>query len=124
MGEGKGYIKNSDEKGSVNISEDVVAVIAATAAIEVEGVHGLYYSHGREITTVAGRRGLTKGVRLSIKEDGVTIDIYVVVDMGYPVSEVGAEIQKAVISAVESAVGATVNAANVHISGVSLKKSK
>jgi len=124
MGEHKGYIRNADEKGSVNISEDVVAIIAATAAVEVEGVHGLYYSHGRELKQMIGKRGFAKGVRLGIDGDNVTVDVYIVAEMGFSVNEVGAKIQKAVISAVEDAVGAKVSAVNVHICGVALKKNK
>jgi len=126
MADHKGYIKNSDEKGSINICEDVVAVIAAAAAVEVEGVHGLHHSHGRELTTgtVAGRKGISRGVKLHIDGSNITVDIFVIADIGFAVSEVGAAIQKAVVSAIESAVGATVCAVNVNICGVSLKKAK
>ena len=124
MGESKGYIRNSDEKGSINISEDVVSVIVAAAAVEVDGVHGLYQSHGKEIVSVIGKRGLSKGVKLNIEGEDITIDVYIMADIGSSVGEVGAEVQKAVISAVESAVGVAVNAVHVHICGISLKKSK
>ena len=124
MGESKGYVKRSDENGSINISEDVVAVIAATAAMEVEGVNGLFFSTGKELTNLVSKKGLSRGVRLLIYGDDVTIDVYILAEIGYPVSEVGAEVQKAVISAVEAAVGVTVTAVNVHISGVTLRKSK
>jgi uncharacterized alkaline shock family protein YloU len=124
MGEQKGYIKNSDEKGSINISEDVVAIIAAAAAAEVEGVQGLFFPHGRELTQMIGRRGMSRGVRLNIDGDKVIIDVYVMVEMGHSVSEVGVEIQGAVASAVEAAVGITVSAVNIHICGVALKKNK
>ena len=124
MGDSKGYIKNADEKGSISISEDVVSVIAASAAVEVDGVHGLHSSHGKEITNIVGKRGLSRGVKLYIDGDNVTIEVHVVAEMGYSVSTVGSEIQKAVIAAVEAAVGATVSAVNVHICGVALKKGK
>lgn len=124
MGENKGYIRRLDEKGSINISEDVVAVIAAAAASEVEGVHGLFYTPVKELSNMLARKGTTKGVKLLIDGDDVVIAVYIVADMGYSVSEVGAEIQRVVMSAVEAAVGITVKAVNVHISGVTLKKSK
>ena len=124
MSENKGYIKNSDEKGSISISEEVIAVIAATAAIEAEGVHGLFISHSKELTSVNGRKGLSKGVRLCIDGDDVVIDVYIMAEMGFSVNDVGAAVQKAVISAVESAVGVKVGEVNVHICGVALKKAK
>ena len=124
MAENKGYIRSIDEKGSINISEDVIAVIAAAAASEVEGVHGLFFSPGKELTNMLGRKGLSKGVKLLISGDDLTIDVYIIADMGYSVSEVGAEIQKAVMSSVEAAVGVAISSVNVHICGVSLKKNK
>ena len=124
MSENKGYIKNSDEKGSVSISEEVISVIAATAAIEVEGVHGLFIARSRELTSVNGRKGLSKGVKLCIEGEDVKIDVQIMAEMGVPVNEVGAAVQKAVISAVESAVGVKVVEVNVNICGIALKKAK
>ena len=124
MGEQKGYIKNSDEKGSINISEEVVTVIAASAAMEVEGVQGLFYSHGKELTHMIGKKGFARGVQLCIEGDEITVDVYLVTEMGYSVSEVGAGVQKAVISAIEDTVGAKVRAVNVNICGVALKKNR
>jgi len=121
MAENK-YIVSSDERGSVNISEDVVAVIAATAAAEVEGVHGLFVSHNKEITNMLGRKGHSKGVKLCIEDDDITIDVNVIAEMGFSVNEVGAEVQKAVMSAVEDTVGVTVKEVNVSICGIALKK--
>ena len=124
MGDQKGYIKNADEKGSINISEDVVALIASTAASEVEGVSGFYYTQGKEITSMIGKRGQPKGVRLTIAEDSIAFDVYIVVDMGYSVTEVGVNVQKAIVSAVEDTVGTKVSEVNVHICGIAQKKSK
>ena len=124
MPESKGYIKSSDDKGSINICQNVVAVIAASAAVENEGVYGLYQSPGREITTVSGKKGLSRGIRINIDGDSVTVDVYFIAKLGYAVNEVGAAVQSAVKSAIEEAVGANVAAVNIHICGVSLKKAK
>ena len=124
MGENKGYIRNADERGSINISEDVIAVIAAAAAAEVEGVNGMFVAHSKDIANMLGRKGLSKGVKLSIEEDDIMVDVSIMAEMGYSVSEVGAEVQRVVISAVEAAVGVRVKAVNVHICGVALKKNK
>ena len=122
MPENKGYIRNSDEKGSINISEEVIAVIAATAAAEVEGVHGPYVSYGVEFASIRGRKGLARGVKISIDNDDVSIDINIIVEIAYSVKEVGTEVQKAVISAIEDAVGVKVRSVNVNVCGIALKK--
>ena len=124
MGEHKGYIRTADEKGSVSISDEVIAVIAASAAIEVKGVHGLYISSGRELTSLNGRKGLSKGVKLCMDGDNAVIDVQIISEMGFSVSDVGAKVQKAVISSIESAVGITVTAVNVHVCGIAHNRGK
>ncbi|MCL2227005.1 MAG: Asp23/Gls24 family envelope stress response protein [Oscillospiraceae bacterium] len=124
MGEHKGYIRNADAKGSVNISEDVVATIASNAASEVEGVTGFYYSQGKDITSMIGKRHLPRGIKLTVTDGAVTLDVYIVVDIGFSVNEIGEKVQKAVIAAVVDATGAKVDEVNVHICGVSIKKAK
>jgi len=124
MGESKAYIRNTDEKGSINISEDVIAVIAAAATMEVKGVHSMFASYSKELTNVLNKKAMTRGVKLHIDGDDVTIEVHIIVLIGYSVNEVGEDIQRAVISTVEDAVGVKVSAVNVHICGVSLKKTK
>ncbi|MDR2569808.1 MAG: Asp23/Gls24 family envelope stress response protein [Oscillospiraceae bacterium] len=124
MAENKGYIRSSDERGSINICQNVVAVIAAAAVVDVDGVHGLYQSPGRELTTVSGKKGISKGIRINIDGDSITVDVYFIACMGHSVNEVGIAVQKAVKSAIGEAVGVEVNAVNIHICGVSLKKPK
>jgi len=122
MTENKGYIITGDEKGSINISEEVLAVIAVTAAAEVEGVCEPLVSPGKETTGILGRRGTPKGVKLCIDGDDITIEINIIAEIGFSVSEVGLNVQKAIKSAVEGATGITVHAVNVSICGIALKK--
>jgi len=124
MADNREYIRNSDEKGSINISEDVIAVIAAAATTEVEGVYGLFYAHGKELSNMMSKKSLSRGIKLLIEENNVDVDVFIMVEMGYSVSDIGEEVQKSVASAIESAVGVTVNTVNVHICGISLRKSK
>ncbi|MCL1835520.1 MAG: Asp23/Gls24 family envelope stress response protein [Oscillospiraceae bacterium] len=121
MSENKGYIRYNQERGSVNISDEVVAIIAAVAAIDVEGVHGLFVSPGKEQTKMVGKKGLSRGVKLTNTGEEITVDVHVIVNMGVPVAEVGVEVQRAVAAAIEAAVGFTVSEVNVHICGIALK---
>lgn len=117
----KGYVKSSSERGSVNIAEEVVTVVAAVAAVDVEGVHGLFVSPGKELTNMVGEKGMSKGVKLNIDDKDVVIEVNIIVEMGVSISEVGAEVQRAVIAAVEAAVGIKVSEVNVRICGIALR---
>ena len=124
MPENRGYIRSIDERGSINICQSVVAVIAAAAVVDIDGVYGLYQSSGKELTTVSGTKGISRGIKINIEGDDISVDVYCISKIGYSVSELGEKVQKAVISAITDAIGITVKTINVHICGVSLKKAK
>ena len=121
MAETKEYIKHQEARGSVNISEEVVAVIAASAALEVEGVAGLAMSGGRDLNDMIAKKTISKSVRIRIEEDSVTTDLFIQVKMGASVSGVGCAVQERVQQAVESSTGFHSAAVNVHVTGISLK---
>ena len=122
MPEQNKYIKTVDDaSGSVNISEDVISAVAATAASEVEGVHSLYYSPNKEISSKISRKGIAKSIKLSIEDDEITVDVFILLAKTYSANDVGIEVQKSIISAVQDAVGVSLKAVNVHICGVVLK---
>lgn len=118
MGENKEYITVTTEKGNVNVSVDVISVVAAQAAVETEGVASLAW----ESTDIFGKKNVSKGVRLSFDEaEAVGVEVYVLVKNGYPVHKTAAEVQKNVASGVETVTGVKVSAVNIHVVGIELK---
>lgn len=122
MGENKEYITCPDEKGSINISEEVVAVIVASAAMEVDGVAGLSVSPGKEVSDTSGKKALLKGVKIRVEDNTIQADVFVTVESGSAISQVGSAVQDAVKTAVEASAGISVSEVNVHICGVSFGK--
>ena len=121
MAENKDYIVYPNNQGSINISTEVVAAIAAAAALECEGVASLY-SIGKDMSGLFGKKNTAKSVKVTLDEESVNIDIYPSVILGVEVNKVGTEVQNAVSSAVESMTGFTVNSVGVHVTGISLEK--
>lgn len=122
MSDTKDYLVQPVEKGTVNISEEVVAAIAALAVSEVEGVYGLASSFTADIAEMLGKKNLSKGVRLTIEESVVTVEAFVVVTYGYEIPQVARAIQDNVISAVESMTGLKCETVNVDVCGISAPK--
>ncbi len=120
MGENKDYITHPDEKGSINISEEVISVIAASAALETDGVAGL--SSGRDLTELLGMKNAGRGVRITVEGESVRVDVWLTVKLGVSVNKVGQKVQEAVAGSIESMTGFTVTEVNVHIVGIALKK--
>ena len=121
MAEQKSYIRTTDENGSINISEDVIAAIVAAAATEVKGVHSLYYHASKEAVLKISRKEISRSVKLVIDGEDITVDVYILLAKGFCANEVGIEVQKAVMSATLDAAGVNVREVNVHICGVVLK---
>lgn len=125
MAEGREYISCPDELGCIHISEDVLAVTAAAAALEVEGVGSLAANLGSDIVEMlAGRKNLGKGVRVTVAENSVTVDISLLVKYGSSVQEAARAVQTAVTDAIANASGFTVTAVNVHVAGVTFEHTK
>ena len=122
MGEGKEYVSRSDELGNIHISEEVLAVIAAAAALEVEGVGGLAANLGTDLAELLGNKTLSRGIRLEVAEENVTVDVNILVKYGHTIPEVGRAVQEAVMSSIEATSGLTVEAVNVNVGGVIFDK--
>lgn len=122
MGEGKEYVSRSDELGNIHISEEVLAVIAAAAALEVEGVGGLAANLGTDLAELLGKKTLSRGIRLEVAEENVTVDVNIMVKYGHTIPEVGRAVQEAVMSSIEATSGLTVEAVNVNVGGVIFDK--
>lgn len=123
MAEGREYISRPDEMGEINISEEVLAMIAAAAVLDVEGVSALGAGVGGDMANPATRKSLGKAVRLSVDEaETVTVDVTLLVSYGCAVTEVAKAVQDAVMSAVENTSGLHVSCVNVNVSGVAFQK--
>lgn len=120
MGENKEYITQIQGQSNVHISEDAICTVAAMAAIEVEGVAGLS-SIGSDLAAIAGKKNLSKGVRVRMEEEEMFIDLSLLVNFGCNIQTVATAVQEAVLSSVESVVGLKVDGINVHVSGISFE---
>ena len=122
MAEGKEYISRQEELGSVNISEEVLAVIAGAAAMEVDGVSALGTSLTNDVAALVTRKSVAKGVHLEVEGEAVMVDVTILVKYGYVVPEVAKNVQDAIQNAVMNTSGLDVAGVNVTVSGVTFQK--
>ena len=113
--------KEVEEYGSIRISDDVVAIIAGVAATEVDGVAGMSGGITGGITEMLGMKNLSKGVKVEVGDKEAAIDIFIVVEYGSKIGELGIEVQENVKDSVETMTGLNVVEVNVNIQGVNLK---
>jgi len=99
-------------RGQTFVEDEVVSIIARTAAQQVQGVHHLGES---SLKTLFSRFGRSHGVDAEVGMKEAAIDVEVVVEFGYPIRDVANEIRRRVIEVVEEMVGRKVLEVNVYV---------
>lgn len=115
-------IHEAGKIGEVQIADEVVAIIAGLAATEVEGVSKMSGNITNELVSKLGMKNLSKGVKVTVTDATVSVDLALELEFGYSILEVSALVQERVKSAIETMTGLTVDEVNVRIAGVSLEK--
>lgn len=111
-------IYDNSELGEVNISDDVLAVISAMAALEVDGVVGMAGNITSEIVEKLGMKKLSKGVHVDVAENNVMIDVAIILRMNENIINISKKIQDKIKTTVENMTGLEVANVNVNISNV------
>ena len=106
--------------GEVKIADEVVAIIAALAATEVEGVASMAGNITNDLIARLGMKNLSRGVKVDVLEGIVTVSLALVLKYGYDIMDVSAKIQEKVKAAVENMTGLTVADVNIRIAGVDM----
>ncbi|MDD6070659.1 MAG: Asp23/Gls24 family envelope stress response protein [Clostridiales bacterium] len=115
-------IKEAGVLGDIQIADEVIAIIAALAATEVEGVAKMYGNITNELVSKLGMKNLSKGVKVQVTPQDVKVDLSLELKYGYSVLEVSSKVQEKVKQAIETMTGLTVSMVRVRIAGVAIAK--
>ncbi|MCD6321533.1 MAG: Asp23/Gls24 family envelope stress response protein [Clostridiales bacterium] len=113
---------NNENLGSLKVTDDVIAIIAGLATVEVEGVYSMSGGLTGGIAEVLGIKNLSKGIKVETKEDNIYINIYIIAEFGARIPEVAWNIQEKVKKTVERMTGMRVMEANIHVQSVNIPK--
>ena len=114
-------IQNDAGKGEVKIADEVVAIIAALAATEVEGVASMAGNITNELIGKLGMKNLSKGVKVDVLEGIVTVSLALNLKYNYSIVEVSARVQEKVKNAIENMTGLEVADVNIKVAGVEME---
>ena len=113
-------IKTDENLGEVKIADEVVAIIAALAATEVEGVASMAGNITNELIGKLGMKNLSKGVKVDVLEGIVTVSLALNLKYNYSIVEVSARVQEKVKNAIENMVGLEVTSIDIKIASVAV----
>ena len=111
-------IKEDENLGEVKIADEVVAIIAGLAAMEVDGVASMSGNATRELISKLGMKSLSKGVKVDVLEGVVTVSLSLNLKYGYSIKEITTKVQEKVKAAIENMTGLEVADVNIRVAGV------
>lgn len=119
------YVLQDNEKfGTVKIADDVVAMIAALAAAEVDGVAGMGGNMSNEILKRVGMKSLAKGAKVDVMNQKVKVELAITMEYGFNIPVTCQQVQNKVKSAIENMTGLEVTDVNIRIAGINVTKEK
>ena len=112
------YTIQEEEIGQVQIADEVVAIIAGLAAMEVDGVSSMAGTSTRDLIRKLGKKNLSKGVKVDVLDGVVTVSLSLNLRFGKNIMEVSSRVQEKVKAAIENMTGLSVADVNIKVAGV------
>lgn len=110
--------------GQVQISNEVITIIAGLAATETKGVASMGGNITNELVSRLGMKNLSRGVKVTVDEGIVNVDLTLNLDYGYSVPKTSQKVQEKVKSSIENMTGLIVESVNIKIANVTMESGK
>ncbi len=115
-------VGQSPQLGKVEISPDVLEVIAGFATLEVKGVSSMRGNFASGVAEKLGKKAHGKGIKVELRDRGVTVDVHTVIDYGFSIPKVAEQIQTSIRQAIENMTAISIQEINVHVVGVHMEQ--
>lgn len=110
--------------GKVEIAPEVIEVIASIASSEVEGVASMRGNFASGVVERLGKKNHGKGVKVELSDEGISVDVYVVMNFGVAIPTVAKNIQDNIRQALITMTALEVDEVNIHVVGVQFEAPK
>ncbi len=119
-GEHSMSIELKTQYGQIDITNDVIAMIAGGAAVDCYGIVGMASKNQIKdgFTDILRKENFTRGVIVRQDEEEVHIDMYIIVSYGTKISEIAHNVQSKVKYTLDKTVGLAVDSVNIFVQGV------
>jgi len=113
-------MKKNTKLGDINVTDSAIAALTGAAVSECYGVVGMaskqFLKDG--LAVLLKQDNYSKGVVVKKTENGIELDLYIIICYGVKVIEVVTEVQKKVKYELENALDIDFAAVNVFVQGV------
>ena len=114
--------KDEENVAHVQISEEVITVIAGIAATEVKGVISLAGNIAMELIAKVGIKMLSRGVKIHMMGDAVSVAVTLNIDSNFKIPAVSKAVQEKVSASVETMTGLKVSEVDVMVENVTIRR--
>ncbi|EIT87327.1 hypothetical protein A374_01064 [Fictibacillus macauensis ZFHKF-1] len=110
--------EHHSELGRVEISPEVIEVIASIAASDVEGVASMRGNFATGVAERFGKKAHNKGVKVELGDEGIIVSVYVIMKFGVSIPEVAQGIQDQIRQGLKSMTALEASEINIFVVGV------
>ncbi|MDY0405613.1 Asp23/Gls24 family envelope stress response protein [Virgibacillus sp. 179-BFC.A HS] len=107
--------------GTVEIAPEVIEVIAGIAASEVKGLASMRGSFATDVVEKFGKKSHSKGVKVELTDNGILIDLYVLLKFGVSIPQVAQDIQTNIRQTLMNMTELEIAEINVHVVGIQME---
>ncbi|WP_163969961.1 Asp23/Gls24 family envelope stress response protein [Oceanobacillus halotolerans] len=113
-------VSNETSLGKVEIAPEVIEVIAGIAASEVDGISSMRGNFATGVVERFGKKSHSKGVKVELTDNGILIDVYVVLQFGMSIPQVAQKLQTNIRETLKNMTALDIDEINVHVVGVQM----
>ena len=114
-------VNTTNAYGQITISNDAIAEVAGSSALECYGIIDIHSKGGAMtggVSELLNKKKLSRWVKVQTKGDRIYIDLYVAMKYGVSIEAVSQTLRKTVKYDVEKFTGMLVDTVNVNVTGV------
>lgn len=115
--------EHQTDLGKIEISPEVIEVIASLAALEVVGVSGMHGNFATGVVEKISGKNRGKGVKVDLTDDGIIIDVQLHMNFGVSIPEVAQEVQDNISQTLKRMTALDIREINIHVVGIQFEKS-
>jgi uncharacterized alkaline shock family protein YloU len=113
-------VSDDDSLGRVEIAPEVIEVIAGIAAAEVDGLYAMRGTFASGVAERLGKQTHNKGVRVELTDDGITIDVYCILNYGSSIPKVAENLQSTIRQSLKTMTQLDIAEINIHVVGINM----
>lgn len=115
-------VSNHKGLGKVEIAPEVIEVITGIAASEIEGISSMRGNFATGVVERFGKKAHNKGVKVELTEEGIMIDLYVILDFGASIPIVAEKLQDNIRQSLKNMTALEIGEINVHVVGIQMEQ--